>query len=106
MSLWKEPGVDRLRRIFKVDSNRQLAIVFIVFSITGTLSIFVSRPLMAWIGVSSEQLHPVLYWPLRIVMVTLCYQALLMIVATCFGQVAYFWRIEKRMLRRFGIRLK
>lgn len=98
--------VDRVRRIFKVESNTQLVLVFIVFSITGTLSIFVSRPLMAWIGVSSDALGPWIYWPLRIVMVTLCYQALMMVVATCFGQVTYFWRIEKRMLRRFGIRLK
>lgn len=98
--------MDRIRRIFKVDSNTQLVVVFIVFSITGTLSIFVSRPLMVLIGVSSEHLHPLIYWPLRIVMVTICYQVLMMVVGTCFGQFAYFWRLEKKMLRRFGIRLK
>jgi len=97
--------MDRLRRIFKVDSNAQLVVVFIVFSITGSLSIVVSRPLMDLLGISSEALGPWLFWPLRIVVVMLAYQVLLVLVGACCGQWAYFWRMEKKMLRRFGIKL-
>ena len=100
-----EITVDRLRRIFKVDSNLQLTLVFIVFSITGSLSVVVSGPLMDLLGISDEVLAPWLFWPLRIAVVMLAYQVLLMAVAVCFGQGPYFWRMEKKMLRRFGIKL-
>ncbi len=37
---------------------------------------------------------------------TIAYQIMLVIFGTLFGQREYFWRVEKRMLKRFGIRLK
>ena len=46
------------------------------------------------------------YWPLRIVFMLVAYQIMLVTVGTLFGQHAYFWRMEKKILRRFGIRLQ
>jgi hypothetical protein len=95
-----------LRRILKVETNWQFVVVFIVFSITGMGAVFIARPMMGWVGIEHEAMSWYIFWPLRIVFMTICYQIMLVIFGTLAGQREYFWRIEKRMLRRFGIRLK
>ena len=95
-----------LRRIFKVETNWQFVVVFIVFSITGMGAVFIARPMMGWVGIEYEAMSWYIFWPLRIVFMTICYQIMLVIFGTLAGQREYFWRIEKRLLRRFGIRLK
>lgn len=95
-----------LRRILKVDTNLQFVIVFIVFSITGMGAVFIARPMMGWVGIDYEQMHWYIFWPIRILFMTIAYQIMLVIFGTLFGQREYFWSVEKRMLKRFGIRLK
>ncbi len=97
-------GMGTLKRVFKVESTTQLVIVFVVFGITGSLSVVISDPLIALAGISTDTLNHLLYWPLRIIGMLLVYQVILVGVGALFGQFAYFWRIEKRMLGRFGIR--
>lgn len=98
-------GMETLNRIFKVESTTQLVIVFIVFGITGSLSVLVSRPLLVLLGVSPDMMHGLVYWPLRIIGMLLVYQLILLAIGALFGQFAYFWRIEKRILGRIGINL-
>lgn len=95
-----------LRRILKVETNYQFVVVFIVFSITGMGAVFIARPMMGWVGIDYEQMPWYTFWPLRILFMTICYQIMLVIFGTIAGQRVYFWRVEKRMLRRFGIRLQ
>jgi hypothetical protein len=95
-----------LKRILKVDSTVQLIVVFLVFSITGLGAIYVARPCMELVGLQRESMHWLVFWPIRIVFMTISYQIMLVIFGTLLGQRAYFWRVEKRMLKRFGIRLK
>ena len=94
-----------LKRILKVETNLQGAIVIIVFSVTGMGAVFFARPMMGWVGIDYEHMHWYIFWPLRILFMTICYQIMLVIFGTLAGQRLYFWRVEKRMLRRFGIRL-
>ena len=95
-----------IKRILKVDSNLQFVVVFFVFSITGLGAIYVARPCMELVGLQRESMHGLVFWPLRILFMTIAYQIMLVIFGTLAGQRQYFWRVEKRMLRRFGIRLK
>lgn len=93
-------------RIFKADSTGHLIVIFIVFSITGLGAVYLARPIMELIGITRENISGLVYWPLRIIFMMLAYQIMLVTFGTLFGQRAYFWRMEKRILRRFGIRLK
>ncbi len=97
--------MDLLRRILKVETNLQFVVVFIVFSITGMGAVFIARPMMGWVGIDYEHMHWYVFWPIRILFMTIAYQIMLVIFGTLFGQRKYFWRVEKRMLKRFGIRL-
>ena len=95
-----------LIRILKVDSTLQLIVVFMVFSVTGLGAIYIARPCMELVGLERGNMHGLIFWPIRILFMTIAYQIMLVIFGTLAGQRLYFWQVEKRMLKRFGIRLK
>lgn len=78
--------------------------VFIVFAVTGSSSVFVGRPIMRLIGITKENLNPILYWILFIIIGLIFYQILLVTFGWLFGQFKFFWEFEKKMLRRFGLK--
>ncbi|WP_431157675.1 DUF6787 family protein [Winogradskyella poriferorum] len=76
--------------------------VFIVFAITGSSSMLIGRPIIKFLGITKENLNPILYWVLFIIIGLVFYQILLIIFGWLFGQFRFFWEFEKKMLRRFG----
>jgi hypothetical protein len=78
--------------------------VFIVFAVTGSSSMLVGRPTIKLLGITKENLNPVLYWILFIIIGLIIYQILLVTFGWLFGQFKFFWEFEKKMLRRFGLR--
>lgn len=95
-----------LRRMLKVETNFQFVVVFIVFGITGLGAVYVAKPCMELVGIQRENMHGLVFWPIRILFMTIAYQIMLVVFGTLAGQRRYFWNMEKRVLRRFGIRLK
>ena len=78
--------------------------VFMVFAITGTSSLYVGRPIIKLLGITKENLNPVLYWFLFIIIGLIFYQILLVTFGWLFGQFKFFWEFEKKMLKRFGLK--
>ncbi|MCB0383461.1 MAG: hypothetical protein KDD05_09265 [Psychroserpens sp.] len=78
--------------------------VFIVFAITGSTSLVIGRPIFKLIGITKENLNPMLYWVLFIIIGLIFYQILLVTFGWLFGQFKFFWEFEKKMLRRFGLK--
>ena len=95
--------MQKIRNLFKVNSNTQLLIVNIVFAVTGTASVYLAGVIIDFFGLNA--LNTILYWSLRILLLVPVYQILLIIVGTLFGQFSYFWQMEKKMLKRFGVKL-
>ena len=79
--------------------------VFIVFAITGSSSLYVSRPIIAWLGITKENLNVFIYWLLFIIIGLIFYQILLVSFGWLFGQFKFFWEFEKKMLNRMGIKI-
>lgn len=79
--------------------------VFIVFAVTGTSSLYVSRPIIAWLGITKENLNTIIYWLLFIIIGLIFYQILLVTFGWLFGQFKFFWEFEKKMLHRMGIKI-
>ena len=94
----------RLEKKWKLTYRWEMIRVFIVFAITGTSSLYVSRPIIALIGITKENLNPILYWFLFIIIGLIFYQILLVTIGWLFGQFKFFWEFEKKMLYRFGIK--
>tara|TARA_B100001769_G_scaffold31308_1_gene20552 strand:+ start:63 stop:350 length:288 start_codon:yes stop_codon:yes gene_type:complete len=95
--------MQKIRNLFKVESNIQLIIVNIVFAVTGTASVYLAGIIIDFFGL--DVLNSFVYWTLRILLLIPVYQFLLIIIGTLFGQFTYFWQMEKKMLKRFGIKL-
>ena len=87
--------MNKLKEIFRVGSTYQLIIVFIVFGITGSLSLILSEYIS-----NIYSLNNIL---VSMVLILLTYQVLLIIVGTMFGQFQYFWTMEKKIFRRLSV---
>lgn len=93
-----------LKERWKITSNWQIFLIFFVFSITGTSSLFVSKPIMKLLGVTKENLHLIPYWILYIITSLVFYQILLLSFGWMFGQFKFFWNIVSKALKRIGFK--
>ena len=93
----------KLEKKWVLDHRWEMIRVFIVFAITGSSSMFVGRPIIKFIGITKENLNPILYWFLFIIIGLVFYQILLVFFGWLFGQFKFFWEFEKKMLKRFGL---
>ena len=92
-----------LKEKWNLKSNFQLVIILIVFAITGSSSLYISKPLMEFLSISTDSMNIISYWILRFIIVTLVYQFVLLVVAFVFGQFNWFWNFEKKMLKKMGL---
>ena len=99
----------KLKERWGIESTWQLCIIFVVFAITGSASVYVAKPFLDLVGLELASFpeswwsHWV-YWTLRLVLIFPFYQILLLIFAWVFGQFDFFWKIEKKLLRRMGLK--
>ena len=92
-----------LKDKWNLKSNFQLVIILIVFAITGSGSLYISKPLMEFLSISSQNMDIYLYWILRFIIVTVVYQFVLLLVAFVFGQFNWFWNFEKKILKKMRL---
>ncbi len=91
--------IKRLQEHWGINGIRFL-MVMIVFAITGTLTAWISREITSWIPAGNYSL---LWWVLKLIVFLIGYPLILIIIATLLGQFEFFWRFEKKLLRRFGL---
>ena len=91
-----------LKQRWGVTTNWQLAIIFVVFAITGSASAYLSKPFCVWLGIAQEDLG---HWltPVRLLLIFPIYQVLLVAIGFLFGQFNFFWTFEKKMLKGMGL---
>ncbi len=94
----------KLKEKWGITSNFQLIIIFFIFSVTGSLSLWVAKPLLDFIGLDKAALSPWVFWPIRISIIFPIYQVLIVIIGVLFGQFKFFWNFEKKMLYRLGFK--
>lgn len=92
----------KLKERWHITSNFQLVIILVVFTITGSASAIVAKPIVEWMGITQE-LSGLVYWPLRILIVFPIYQIVLVFMGWLFGEFNFFWNFEKKMLKRLGL---
>lgn len=95
----------KLKSKWGIESNVQFVIINIVFAITGSLTLFVRRPIFALLDIDKSDpflLRTVVY----LLTVTPAYLIMLIIIGTLFGQFKFFWAFEKHFLGRMVRRRK
>ncbi len=94
--------MEKLKKRWNLNSNKQVFLILLVFSITGYTSLIIAKPLLNLIGLAQETTNPWLYRPLRILLIFPIYQLLIVVFGWLFGQFDFFWNFEKKMLKRLG----
>lgn len=94
----------RLEKKWELKHKWEFISVFLVFALTGTTSVYVARPIIKLIGITKENLNPMVYWVLYIIIGFIFYQILLVCIGWLLGQFQFFWKFEKKMLRRIGFK--
>ena len=93
-----------LKKKWGIDSNFQLIIILLVFSITGLLALQLAEPVLIWLGIEKKTLSPWIFWPARLFIIFPIYQLIILLVGSLFGQFKFFWNFEKKMLVRLGFK--
>jgi hypothetical protein len=89
---------ERLKAKWEIKSNAQLVIIFIVFAITGSASLWVAKPVLVLIGIGDD-LNPWIRVPLRILLILPVYQVMLLLIGGLFGQFSFFLNLQKKWWR-------
>lgn len=95
----------KLKKKWGIKSNIQLITIFIVFSITGSLSVLLGAPLLEIFNPKITD-NIILYIILRIILIFPIYQILILLVGWLFGQFKFFWSFEKKVLEAIGLKKK
>lgn len=95
--------MNKLKERWGITSNFQLAIILIVFSITGSLSVYLTKPVLSVFGISKLTMPVFWYYFFKVLIIFPIYQVMLIVVGIIFGQRAFFWNFEKKMLMRFKL---
>ena len=95
--------IERLKKKWNLESNWQFLIIMLVFACTGTTVVLIKKPLINLLF--EDGVRPlwfqIAYW----VLILPIYNVILLCYGFIFGQFAFFWRYEQKMLKRFGIKV-
>lgn len=95
--------MEKLKKRWGIHSNFQIVIILIVFSITGSSSVIIGKPILEFFNITKE-LNPFVYWPLRFLVILPAYKVLLLFYGWIFGQFDFFWNFVKKMLSNMGLK--
>lgn len=93
----------KLKERWGIESGLQLTVILIVFAVTGSTAAYLSKPILAWFGITKADTSAWLYYVLYIVLILPVYQVLLVSYGFLCGQFKFFWAFEKKMLRGMGL---
>ena len=100
--------IEHSKLFFDARSTYHLFIIFLIFSISGSASLFASDYLLKLIPINANGINPILYWSLKIPAVVLSYQFILLVVSAIFGEFKHFSRYSLKLvilLKNFFFRL-
>ena len=95
--------LNKLVKKFNAKSNRHLLIIFMIFALSGSGSLFLSSPILSAVNLESFITYYPIYVLIRIIIIIPIYQIILIIIATIFGEFNYFWKFEKKFLKRLKL---
>ena len=67
--------LEKLKNKWEIESNFQVIIILIVFAVTGSAAAKISGPITAYFEL--DNVHVLLYWPIRLLIVFPAYQLML-----------------------------
>lgn len=99
---------ERLKNKWNIKSNVQLVIILIVFTITGSLSLKVTKPTLDFIGINPQRfdelfLGNIVYFIIRVIVLFPIYQILLIIIGSLFFQHTFFKNFVLKTMKKMKL---
>ena len=99
----KETLIQDLINKFNAKSKLHLFVIFLIFALSGSLALWVSSPILLALDLENKLNNYPLYIFFRVLIIIPIYQLILILIATLFGEFEYFWKFEKKFLKRIKI---
>ena len=93
-------------KYFKAKSLNHLILIFIIFGISGSLTLILSEPIINFIKINKVVENTFFLLLLQIIIIFPLYQLVLISIATLFGEFNYFLSFEKSMLKKLFKKIK
>ena len=87
--------LEKIKKKWGITSFFQVVIIFIVFGVTGSVSTLFSGPALELLSIEKSDFHPLIYWPLRLLIVFPIYQILLICFGLLFGVIVSLITFQK-----------
>ncbi|RLC25279.1 MAG: diacylglyceryl transferase [Deltaproteobacteria bacterium] len=91
----------KLKDKWGLKSNFQFWLIFVIFAISGSSTLFVKQPVFDFLGIDSTTSWWIVV-PVYLLTITPSYFVILLFYGTIFGQFKFFWEFEKKMFSRFS----
>ena len=69
-----EPLIQRLTSAFKARSKTHLLLIFLIFALSGMLSVLASDVVLGVLGLDKNTTKTLIYWPTRLITLFIVYQ--------------------------------
>jgi hypothetical protein len=92
--------LEGFKKRWDIKSNYQLVMILIVFSVTGSSTLYIRKGVFYLLGITPDTelwIRTVLY----IAIIFPAYNLMLLLVGFLFGQFKFAWEFEKKMMGRF-----
>ena len=95
--------INSLINFFGANSKVHLLKIFIIFGLAGSLSVFLSDPLLQLVSIENFISNKFFYWLIRLILIFPIYQFVLIFLALVFGEFGYFKKIFTKFINYFKI---
>ncbi len=93
--------INRLQEKWQIPTRKDMYIILLVFAISGSLSMFLSKPILTFFEIDRNKLGELKFWPLRILVMFVSYYIVLITVGTILGQHTFFKKFALKTIYRF-----
>jgi hypothetical protein len=97
--------ISSIKNKWGIKSNWQFVIINLVFAISGSLTVYIRKPVFLLFGIDQNTPLPAKIC-LYLLIVTPAFYTILFCVATLFGQFSFFWELEKRFFRKLQLKAR
>ncbi len=92
--------LEKLKKRWGINSNFQIILILIVFSVTGSAAVYVKKIIFDLLGIDADTS----LWikvPMYVLTILPAYQMLLLVFGFIFGQFRFFYNFQKKSFGRF-----
>ena len=93
--------INNLIIFFGANSKLHLLKIFFIFGLAGTLSVFISEPLIQFVSIENFISNKFFYWLIRLILIFPIYQFVLIGIAFVFGEFRYFKKFFIKFINYF-----